>query len=197
MALTEEQIIELKKQLSEQIKNLPEDQKKQAQDQIDSMTSDALESMLKQQQEKQQIFRQIVEGKIPSKKIAENEDALAILDIKPISKGHTLIIPKIAVKKAKDISQNTFNLAKEVVKQAHEKLDTESAEILTQFNFGEIIINVIPIYDKSLNLDSPRTEISEEELEKISQKMKLEKKVEIIKETKKEKETIKLNRKIP
>ena len=85
MALTEEQIIELKKQLSEQIKNLPEDQKKQAQDQIDSMTSDALESMLKQQQEKQQIFRQIVEGKIPSKKIAENEDALAILDIKPIS----------------------------------------------------------------------------------------------------------------
>ena len=95
------------------------------------------------------------------------------------------------------ISQNTFNLAKQIANQAHEKLDTESAEILTQFNFGEIIINVIPIYDKSLNLDSPRTEISEEELEKISRKMKLEKKVEIIKETEKEKETIKLNRKIP
>ena len=40
------------------------------------------------------IFCQIVKGKIPAKIIAENDHALAFLDINPISDGHTLVIPK-------------------------------------------------------------------------------------------------------
>lgn len=70
MTLTEKQISELKKQLSSQIQKLPEEQKREAQKQIDSMSSKALESMLEQQKssENQQIFRAIISGKIPSKK---------------------------------------------------------------------------------------------------------------------------------
>lgn len=40
------------------------------------------------------IFSKIVNGEIPSHKIAENEDYLAFLDIRPLKRGHTLVIPK-------------------------------------------------------------------------------------------------------
>ncbi len=40
------------------------------------------------------IFTKIVQGEIPSYKVAENEKFYAFLDINPLSKGHTLVIPK-------------------------------------------------------------------------------------------------------
>lgn len=40
------------------------------------------------------IFSKIVAGKIPSYKIAETDDFYAFLDIFPVAKGHTLVIPK-------------------------------------------------------------------------------------------------------
>lgn len=40
------------------------------------------------------IFTKIANGEIPSFKVAENEDYYAFLDINPLSKGHTLVIPK-------------------------------------------------------------------------------------------------------
>ena len=40
------------------------------------------------------IFSKIVKGEIPSYKVAEDEDYYAFLDINPLQKGHTLVIPK-------------------------------------------------------------------------------------------------------
>ncbi|MFH4416611.1 MAG: HIT family protein [Neisseriaceae bacterium] len=40
------------------------------------------------------IFSRIIDGELPSYKVAENEDFIAILDINPNTKGHTLCIPK-------------------------------------------------------------------------------------------------------
>ncbi len=40
------------------------------------------------------IFTRIAKGEIPSYKVAENEDFYAFLDINPLAKGHTLVIPK-------------------------------------------------------------------------------------------------------
>ncbi len=40
------------------------------------------------------IFTKIAKGEIPSYKVAENEDFYAFLDINPLVKGHTLVIPK-------------------------------------------------------------------------------------------------------
>jgi histidine triad (HIT) family protein len=40
------------------------------------------------------IFCKIVRGEIPSAKVLENDDVLAFLDINPVSRGHTLVIPK-------------------------------------------------------------------------------------------------------
>ena len=49
------------------------------------------------------IFSKIIAGGIPSYKIAENENFFAFLDIFPLQKGHTLIVPKIEVDKVFDL----------------------------------------------------------------------------------------------
>jgi len=41
------------------------------------------------------IFSRIIQGEIPSYKIAENKDFYAFLDINPLAEGHTLVIPKV------------------------------------------------------------------------------------------------------
>jgi histidine triad (HIT) family protein len=43
------------------------------------------------------IFTKIIQGDIPSYKIAENDEFIAFLDVFPVRKGHTLIVPKIEV----------------------------------------------------------------------------------------------------
>lgn len=182
MALKEEQIKELKSQLLSQIQNLPEDKKAQAQKQINEMSPEALETMLNQQKsqvQEQKIFRLIVEGKIPSKKIDENKDAIAVLDIKPISKGHSIIIPKIAVKHTKEIPSSAFTLAKNIAKRISQKLKSTDTLIQTESKFGEVIINIIPIYEADLTLDSPRTNPKDEEINEIFQKLVVIKKTRI------------------
>lgn len=49
------------------------------------------------------IFSKIINGEIPSYKIAENEKFFAFLDIFPLVKGHVLVIPKIEVDKLFDV----------------------------------------------------------------------------------------------
>lgn len=43
------------------------------------------------------IFKRIIDGEIPCYKIAEDDQFLAFLDISPLKKGHTLVIPKVEV----------------------------------------------------------------------------------------------------
>ncbi len=40
------------------------------------------------------IFTKIIQGEIPSHKIAEDENFYGFLDINPLAKGHTLVVPK-------------------------------------------------------------------------------------------------------
>jgi histidine triad (HIT) family protein len=52
------------------------------------------------------IFTKIINGEIPSFKIAENEKFYAFLDISPLVEGHTLVIPKIEVDKFLHMPEN-------------------------------------------------------------------------------------------
>jgi len=49
------------------------------------------------------IFSKIIRGEIPSYKIAENDRFYAFLDIFPLAKGHTLVIPKVETDKFFDL----------------------------------------------------------------------------------------------
>ena len=199
MTLKPEQITELKKQLSQQIQNLPEDQKEKAQEQIEKMSDEAIEEMLKQQTQtaSQPIFRSIVSGEIPSKKIDEDKSAIAVLDIKPISRGHIIIIPKNKVEKPEKLSKAIATFANKISEKIISKLKAKNTEIQPQFAFGEIILNIIPIYDEPLTINSPRQETKEEDLEKIYLLLKEEKKIPVIKKKKTHSKIIKLKRKIP
>lgn len=52
------------------------------------------------------VFTKIIQGKIPSYKIAEDDDFYAFLDINPLKEGHTLIIPKVEVDYIFDLESN-------------------------------------------------------------------------------------------
>ncbi|MFK8059868.1 MAG: HIT family protein [Polaribacter sp.] len=54
------------------------------------------------------IFTKIINGEIPSYKVAENEDFIAFLDINPNAKGHTLVVPKNEVNKLFDLSKEEY-----------------------------------------------------------------------------------------
>ena len=54
------------------------------------------------------VFTRIVNGEIPCYKVAENEDFLAFLDIMPLTKGHTLVIPKKEVDYIFDLDDSLY-----------------------------------------------------------------------------------------
>jgi len=54
------------------------------------------------------LFTRIVNGEIPAWKVAEDENYLAFLDIFPVAKGHTLVIPKKEVDYLFDLDDETY-----------------------------------------------------------------------------------------
>ena len=54
------------------------------------------------------IFSRIVAGEIPCYKVAEDENYFAFLDISPVAKGHTLVIPKQEVDYIFDLDDETY-----------------------------------------------------------------------------------------
>ena len=52
------------------------------------------------------IFSKILSGEVPCHKIAENSDFLAFLDLRPVNRGHTLVIPKKEIDYIFDLDSN-------------------------------------------------------------------------------------------
>lgn len=69
---------------------LTEEQRKELEKKLKSMTPEQIQQLQKQQC----IFCQIISGKIPSKKVYEDHSCLAVLDINPATRGHLLLLPK-------------------------------------------------------------------------------------------------------
>ena len=205
MALTPDQIHELKNQLLAQIQNLPSEQREQAKQQIESMAPQALETMLQQQQSSsdKNIFRLIVDKEVDSVIVAETPNSIAVLDINPISDGHTIIIPKNPAKTSSEIPKDSISLGKDLVEKIKSNLNTKSVDIQMENKFGETIIHLIPIYDHPLYLQSQRHKSTIENLQSIAKKInmiveKIEKSEPLkIKQQPQKIEFIKRNRRIP
>lgn len=217
MVFSDEQVREVKKQILMQVKDYPEDKRNAIEAQIDAMDAEELESFVKEQMGRPQggggqergggsqkgIFRMISDGEVPSRKVAESKDAIAVLDIRPVTKGHCVIIPKNAVGDLRVLPSSIFSLAKILGKKIVSKLNASNIEIQTEKKFGEVIINVIPVYDSPVSLNSKRYEASEEELDEVKKKISIIKKIKkekIIKTTAKSnlrENIVKLKRPIP
>ncbi len=103
------------------------------------------------------LFCKIINLEIPAKKIAENEGAIAFLDISPISYGHTLIIPKKHYKNLIETTNEDLNFVFSLAKEVCNKLEKLNINI-SGFNFlsnmnesaGQVImhfhLHIIPKY---------------------------------------------------
>ena len=201
--LSEEETEEIKQKIISQIEStFPPEQIESAKQQIEAMNSEELENFLERnkliknentEENNECVFCSIANGKIKSVKIGENEEAIAVLDINPLSKGHSLVIPKEHTDNA---GKNVFNLAQKISEKLKEKFNPEKVEIQSSKLFGHEVINVIPKYKED---NSEIKKASMEELEKI--KIELEK--ESVGETPKEstiekiKEIFRLPKRIP
>jgi histidine triad (HIT) family protein len=168
--LTKDQAEDIRDQLLEQIKSFPEEKREIAEEKILAMTNEELEEFLKQNQsspEKQQcIFCLIVEGKTSSHKIAEEKDSIAVLEINPIAKGHSLIIPKKHAETTK-IPRSAFNLAKKIAEKIKSKLKPIEIKITTSNIMGHALLEIIPFYKDTD--PSKRKKAEERELIEVQQ----------------------------
>lgn len=76
--------------MAQPLSQLTQEQQKELEEKLKKMSPEELLEF----QKKQCIFCQIISGKIPSKKLYEDDSCLAILDINPATRGHLLILPK-------------------------------------------------------------------------------------------------------
>ncbi|WP_066394689.1 HIT family protein [Neobacillus mesonae] len=72
------------------------------------------------------IFCKIVNGEIPSSKVFENEHVVAFMDISQVTKGHTLVIPKVH-------KENLYELTPEIAKNIFEVVPTIANALKTEF----------------------------------------------------------------
>jgi histidine triad (HIT) family protein len=73
------------------------------------------------------IFCKIVNGEIPAAKVFENEHVLAFLDISQVTKGHTLVIPKIH-------KENLYELTPDIASKLYEVVPSIARAIKTEFD---------------------------------------------------------------
>lgn len=115
------------------------------------------------------IFTKIVNGEIPSYKIAENDRFLAFLDINPLAKGHTLVIPKEEVDYLfnldDDLMKELFVFAKKVAKGIDAVIPCERVGMtVIGLEVPHAHVHLIPInsiYD--MDFKQPKKSFSEEE----------------------------------
>ena len=168
--LSEEQIQKIKMHLLEQVNNFPEEQRKIIKHKILSMNDEEFcafleENNLKYEQEenkeKQCVFCSIVDKKLKAYKIDEDNDFIAVLELNPLSKGHTLIIPKKHFELGK-LDDSTLPFAEKVSKQL-KTLSPKEIKLAKNEIFGHAIIEVIPIYVD----EKERKQASAEELSSL------------------------------
>ena len=120
------------------------------------------------------IFTRIVKGEIPCYKIAESDKFLAFLDINPLAKGHTLVIPKVEIDYLFDLEDqllaemNVF--AKRVAKAIDRVMDCKRVGVaVLGLEVPHAHIHLIPInslYD--IEFSRPKLTLSPEEFEDIA-----------------------------
>ncbi len=120
------------------------------------------------------VFTKIVEGEIPSYKIYENEKFCAFLDINPLAKGHTLVIPKQEIDYLFDIDDATLSemilLSKKIAKAIQKFISCKRVGMMVVgLEVPHAHIHLIPIQKEGdMNLSNYRVELSKNEFKNIA-----------------------------
>ena len=127
------------------------------------------------------IFSKIVAGEIPSYKVAEDENFYAFLDINPMAKGHTLVVPK---KTEEDyifrLDDNTFaglmQFSKRVAAAIEKSVPCKRIGIaVIGLEVPHTHIHLIPINKESdMNIGNPKLKLTSDEMADIAAKINRE-----------------------
>jgi len=121
------------------------------------------------------IFSKIASGEIPSYKVAESDKFYAFLDINPLAKGHTLVIPRQETDYLFDLDDDT--LAEMMVFAKHVAIAIRAAVPCLRVGVAVMglevphaHIHLIPLRSEGdLNFSKPKLKFSPEEMESVAQ----------------------------
>jgi histidine triad (HIT) family protein len=124
------------------------------------------------------IFSKILKGEIPSHKVAEDDNFFAFLDINPLAKGHTLVIPKKEIDYIFDLDDEL--LAGMQIFSKHVALAIEKVVPCKRIGIAVLgleiphaHIHLIPINSiEDINFGRPKLKLSEKELAAIAEKIR-------------------------
>lgn len=120
------------------------------------------------------IFTKIINGEIPSYKIAEDEKCYAFLDISPLAEGHTLVVPKQEVDYIFDLDDELLThlhlFAKKVAKAMKEVIECEKIGMaVIGLDVRHTHIHLVPLKEVGdLNFAKPKLELPKEKMQEIA-----------------------------
>ncbi len=120
------------------------------------------------------IFSRIASGEIPSFKIAENENFFAFLDINPLRKGHTLVVPKQEVDHIFDLDDDLFSglhlFSKRIANAIYKAFPCERiASAVIGLEVPHAHIHLVPIHTmKDIDFTQEKLKLSSEEMQEIA-----------------------------
>ena len=124
------------------------------------------------------IFSKIVAGEIPSYKIAEDEKFFCFLDINPMSKGHTLVIPKQETDYLFDLDDDLLKdmiaFSKKVAKAIEKAIPCKRVGVMViGMEVPHAHIHLIPINKESdMLLSNQRVKLEQAEFEEIAKSIR-------------------------
>lgn len=125
------------------------------------------------------IFTRIINGEIPCYKVAEDANYFAFLDINPLAKGHTLVIPKKEVDYIFDLDDETLSgmmvFAKKVAAKIKEATNCRKvAVVVLGLEVAHAHIHLIPINSESdVDFHKEKLKLTPEEFTEIVNSLKL------------------------
>ena len=125
------------------------------------------------------IFSRIIAGEIPCYKVAENEDYFAFLDIAPLAKGHTLVVPKREVDYFYDLEDGELEgmivFAKKIAKKIKETTQCKKvATVVLGLEVAHAHIHLIPMNsEKDVDFSREKLQLSTEEFNEIARSLQL------------------------
>jgi histidine triad (HIT) family protein len=124
------------------------------------------------------IFTKIINGEIPAYKIAETENCIAFLDVFPLSKGHTLVVPKKEIDYIFDLDDtllSELNIFSKKVAKAIEKV-IKCKRIGTAVIGLEVPhahLHLVPINSvEDINFSRPKLKLEAEEMNYIAEEIR-------------------------
>ncbi|MBP8959454.1 MAG: HIT family protein [Bacteroidales bacterium] len=123
------------------------------------------------------IFTRIINGEIPCYKVAEDNNYFAFLDINPLTKGHTLVVPKKEVDYIFDLEDETYTglmlFSKKVARAIEKEIPCKRIGVVVLgLEVPHVHVHLVPMNTmEDINFKKPKMQLTSEEFSSIAEKI--------------------------